>query len=82
MFIKCPETPLVPDIRLDPLPVAFFALLIGLTLLIPLFRAPRCPTVLAAHEEISVLLIYGVVGEVRALLVQVREAEGLGGETD
>jgi hypothetical protein len=72
VLVECPQAPLVADVGFDPVAPL-------LPLLIPLcLRVLGIPT--PAHEKVGVLLIYCVISEMRAVLIQVCQAERLGRE--
>jgi len=70
VLVQCSQAPLVADVGFDPL-APLLPLLIPLCLRVLAIPAPT-------HEKVSVLLIDCVISEMRAVLIQIRQAEGLG----
>ena len=72
MLVECPKAPLFADVGFDPV-APLLPLLIPLCLRVLGIPAPT-------HEKVGVLLIYCVISEMRAVLIQVCQAERLGRE--
>jgi len=70
VLVQCPKAPLVTDVCFDPL-ASLLPLLIPLWLWVLAISAP------STHEKVAVLLIDCVISEMRAVLIQIRQAEGL-----
>ena len=73
MLVQRSKAPLIADVSFDPV-APLLALLISCCLWLGILAA--------SHEKVSMLLIDCIVGEMRAVLIQVRQAEGLGGKPD
>jgi len=68
MLVQCTKAPLITYVSRDP--VALLPLLVSLGL--------RILAIPASHEKVCMLLIDCIISEMRAVLIQVRQAEGLG----
>jgi hypothetical protein len=82
MLIQGTETPFISNISLDPLCLLFIRgklpLFTIFVIRIIIVISDAAIITALAHEKIAMLLVYRIVGKMRALLVQVSETEGLG----
>jgi hypothetical protein len=73
MLVQCPETPFIPDIRFDPLCLFFIWLKLPLftifVIRIIIVISDAAIITAFSHEKVAMLLVYRIVGKMRALLV-------------
>ena len=67
MFVKCTKAPLITNVSFYPFALLTLLISLGLWIL----------TIPTSHEKVCVLLIDCIISEMRAVLIQVCQAEGL-----